>query len=92
VLQTDPTRYRHPDDLPDGAVLVVGSGASGCQIGDELLRAGRTVFLSVSRHRRVPRRFGGKDVYWWLDRMGRFTQTIDCFPGRQWPRRPSSPA
>ena len=85
VLQTDPTRYRRPDDLPDGAVLVVGSGASGCQIGDELLRAGRTVFLSVSRHRRVPRRFRGKDVYWWLDRMGRFAQTIDTFPGRQWP-------
>jgi putative flavoprotein involved in K+ transport len=52
VLQTDPTRYRRPVDLPDGAVLVVGSGASGCQIGDELLRAGRNVFLSVSRHRR----------------------------------------
>jgi putative flavoprotein involved in K+ transport len=66
-------------------VVVVGSGASGCQIGDELLRAGRTVFLSVSRHRRVPRRFGGKDVYWWLERMGRFAQTIDSFPGRQWP-------
>jgi putative flavoprotein involved in K+ transport len=61
------------------------SGASGCQIGDELLRAGRTVFLSVSRHRRVPRRFRGKDVYWWLDRMGRFAQTIDSFPGRRWP-------
>jgi putative flavoprotein involved in K+ transport len=85
VLQTDPTRYRRPEDLPDGAVLVVGSGASGCQIGDELLRAGRTVFLSVSRHRRVPRRFRGKDVYWWLDRMGRFAQTIDSFPGRRWP-------
>jgi NADPH-dependent L-lysine 6-monooxygenase-like protein len=52
VLQTDPTRYRRPENLPDGAVLVVGSGASGCQIGDELLRAGRTVLLSVSRHRR----------------------------------------
>jgi putative flavoprotein involved in K+ transport len=85
VLQTDPTRYRRPEDLPDGAVLVVGSGASGCQIGDELLRAGRTVFLSVSRHRRVPRRFRGNDVYWWLDRMGRFAQTIDSLPGRQWP-------
>jgi putative flavoprotein involved in K+ transport len=85
VLQTDPTRYRRPEDLPDGAVLVVGSGASGCQIGDELRRVGRTVFLSVSRHRRVPRRFRGKDVYWWLDRMGRFDQTIDSFPGRQWP-------
>ena len=85
VLQTDPTRYRRPEDLPDGAVLVAGSGASGCQIGDELLRAGRAVFLSVSRHRRVPRRFRGKDVTWWLDRMGRFDQTIDSFPGRQWP-------
>ena len=85
VVQTDPTRYRRPADLPDGAVLVVGSGASGCQIGDELLRAERTVFLSVSRHRRVPRRFRGKDVTWWLERMGRFEQTIDSFPGRQWP-------
>ena len=85
VLQLDPTRYRRPEDLPDGAVLVVGSGASGCQIADELLRAGRTVFLSVSRHRRVPRRFRGKDVCWWLEEMGRFDQTIDSFPGRQWP-------
>ncbi len=85
ILQSDPTRYRRPEDLPEGAVLVVGSGASGCQIADELQRAGRTVFLSVSRHRRVPRRFGGKDVTWWLERMGRFDQTIDKFPGRQWP-------
>jgi putative flavoprotein involved in K+ transport len=85
VVQTDPTRYRRPEELPDGAVLVVGSGASGCQIGDELLRAGRTVFLSISRHRRVPRRFRGKDVTWWLERMGRFDQTIDSFPGRRWP-------
>ncbi len=85
VFQTDATRYRSPEDLPEGPVLVVGCGASGSQIADELLRAERTVFLSVSRHRRVPRRFRGKDVYWWLDQMGRFTQTIDSFPGRQSP-------
>jgi putative flavoprotein involved in K+ transport len=85
VLQIDPTRYRSPGELPAGAVLIVGSGASGCQIADELLHAGRRVFLSVSRHRRAPRRFRGKDVYWWLERMGRFAQTIDSFPGRQWP-------
>ena len=85
VKQIDPTRYRCPEDLPDGAVLVVGSGASGCQICDELLDAGRTVLLSVSRHRRAPRRFRGRDFYWWLERMGRFAQTIDSFPGRQWP-------
>jgi putative flavoprotein involved in K+ transport len=85
VFQTDPTRYRSPEDLPEGAVLVVGSGASGSQIADELLRAERTVFLSVSRHRRVPRRFRGKDVYWWLDQMGRFAQTINSVPERHWP-------
>ncbi|MEA2145626.1 MAG: putative flavoprotein involved in transport [Solirubrobacteraceae bacterium] len=85
VLQTDPTCYQRPEDLPDGAVLVVGTGASGCQISDELLRAGRTVLISVSRHRRLPRRFRGQDVTWWLDRMGRFDQTIDSFPGGQWP-------
>jgi putative flavoprotein involved in K+ transport len=85
ILQTDPTRYRRPQDLPEGAVLVVGAGASGIQIADELLSAGRQVFLSVSRHRRIPRRLRGKDVYWWLDRMGRFDQTIDSFPDRRWP-------
>jgi putative flavoprotein involved in K+ transport len=85
VLQTDPTGYRGPEDLPTGAALVVGSGASGCQIADELLNAGRRVYLSVSRHRRAPRRFMGKDIYYWLEKLGRFAQTIDSFPGRQWP-------
>jgi putative flavoprotein involved in K+ transport len=85
VLQLDPTQYRSPDALPGGAVLVVGSGASGCQIADELLHAGRRVFVSVSRHRRAPRRFRGKDIYWWLEALGRFAQTIDSFPSRQYP-------
>jgi putative flavoprotein involved in K+ transport len=66
-------------------VLIVGSGASGCQIADELLRAGRSVYLSVSRHWRAPRRFRGRDCYWWLEKMGRFAHTIDSFPSRQPP-------
>ena len=85
VLQIDPTSYRRPDALPAGAVLIVGSGASGCQIADELLHDGRRVYLSVSRHRRAPRRFRGKDVYWWLEALGRFGQTIDSFPAREPP-------
>jgi putative flavoprotein involved in K+ transport len=85
VYQTDPTRYRSPAALPSGAVLVVGSGASGYQIADELHQAGRRVYLSISSHRRVPRRFRGRDVYWWLERMGRFAQAIDSFPDRRWP-------
>ncbi len=85
IYQVDATHYRSPDELPRGAVLVVGSGASGCQIADELVQSGRTVFLSVSRHRRVPRRYRGKDMMWWFERMGRLDVTIDAFPGRKYP-------
>jgi putative flavoprotein involved in K+ transport len=85
VLQTDPTRYRSPEQLPEGAVLVVGSGGSGCQIVEELHSVGRRVYLSVSRHRRAPRRFRGEDFYDWMEKLGRFAQTIDSFPGRRWP-------
>ena len=74
-----------PENLPPGAVLVVGSGNSGCQIADELLRSGRRVFLAVSRHSRVPRRYRGKDVIWWYENLGRFDVNIDTFPGRRYP-------
>jgi putative flavoprotein involved in K+ transport len=85
ILQLDPTRYRRPEDLPPGAVLVVGSGASGAQIADDLLRSGRTVYLSVSTHRRVPRRFRGKDIFWWLEKLGRFDLTVDDLPAGRRP-------
>src|SRR4029079_9775442 len=56
--------------LPGGAVLVAGSGASGAQIAEEIARAGRRVFLSVGRHKRMPRRYRGRDLMWWLDKLG----------------------
>jgi putative flavoprotein involved in K+ transport len=70
VFQLDASRYKNPAQLPAGAVLVVGSGASGAQIAEELLRAGRRVYLSVGQHRRMPRRYRGRDLIWWLDEMG----------------------
>ena len=85
VYEIDAARYRSPAELPGGAVLVIGSGASGCQIADEFYQAGRTVFLSVSRHRRVPRRYRGKDMFWWFEKMGRFDVTVDTFPDRKYP-------
>lgn len=85
VYQVHASKYCGPDELPRGAVLVVGSGASGSQIADELQQSGRNVFLSVSPHRRVPRRYRGKDVLWWFDKMGRFEITIDSFPERRFP-------
>ena len=70
VFQVHASRYTNPDQLPPGAVLVVGSGASGAQIAEELLRAGRRVYLSVGRHSRLPRRYRGRDLIWWLSAMG----------------------
>jgi putative flavoprotein involved in K+ transport len=70
IFQVHASQYRNPGQLPQGAVLVVGSGASGAQITEELFRAGRRVFLSVGRHRRLPRRYRGRDLIWWLIAMG----------------------
>ena len=62
--------YKAPDQLAPGAVMVVGAGSSGAQIADELNRAGRKVFLSVSPHGRPPRRYRGRDNVWWLGVLG----------------------
>lgn len=70
IVQMHSTAYRNPGQLPDGAVMVVGSGASGSQIADELLRAGRRVYLSVGPHGRPPIRYRGKDFVWWLGVLG----------------------
>jgi putative flavoprotein involved in K+ transport len=70
VFQVHASRYMEPAQVPAGAVLVVGSGASGVQIAEELLRAGRRVYLSAGRHRRMPRRYRGRDLIWWLHELG----------------------
>jgi putative flavoprotein involved in K+ transport len=72
IIQIHSSGYRNPGQLPDGAVLVVGAGASGAQIADELLRAGRDVYLSVGPHNRPPRRYRGRDFVWWLGVLGQW--------------------
>ena len=52
--------------LREGAILVVGSGQSGCEIAEELLMEGRAVYLATSKSARLPRRYRGKDVFEWL--------------------------
>jgi putative flavoprotein involved in K+ transport len=73
-------RYRSPGRLATGGVLVVGASASGVQIADELARSGRDVVLAVGRHTRVPRRYRGMDIFWWLETTGRLARTIDRVP------------
>ncbi len=69
IKQLHTSEYRNPDQLPAGAVLVVGSAQSGCQIAEDLAEAGRTVYLSTSMVARIPRRYRGKDIMDWLISM-----------------------
>lgn len=66
IVQLHSSQYRNPGQLPGGGVLVAGSGQSGCQVAEELLAAGKKVYLSTSMVGRVPRRYRGRDIMEWL--------------------------
>lgn len=72
VRQYHVSDYRRPDQLPDGGVLVVGGGQSGCQVAEDLAEAGRSVYLATSPVARLPRRYRGKDVMEWMMQMNFF--------------------
>jgi putative flavoprotein involved in K+ transport len=80
LFQVHSRDYRNPSQLPAGGVLVVGSGASGAQIAEELNQAGRKVFLSVGRFHKTPRRYRGKDIYWWFEMLGIWNRPIELQP------------
>jgi putative flavoprotein involved in K+ transport len=80
VLELTGNDYRSPEQLPEGAVLVVGSGQSGCQIADELLHAGREVYLSAGRCGWFPRRYHGRDMLHWTIELGLMDETVDKLP------------
>lgn len=79
-IQIHTHNYRNPESLLDGAVLVVGTGQSGCQIAEELYQSGRQVYLSVGSATRLPRTYRGKDSIWWLSEVGFFDKTVDTLP------------
>jgi putative flavoprotein involved in K+ transport len=72
VVQIHSNAYRNPAQMPPGAVLVVGAGSSGVQIADDLLRAGKPVYLSVGPHDRPPRAYRQRDFCWWLGVLGKW--------------------
>jgi putative flavoprotein involved in K+ transport len=80
LLRLTADDYRSPAAFPDGAVLVVGSGQSGCQIAEELHEAGRDVVLSCGRAPWFPRRPGGRDLMWWAQQSGFLDLTFESLP------------
>lgn len=69
--------YKRPEQLRPGGVLVVGASATGIQIANEIQGSGRPVTMAVGEHVRMPRTYRGKDIQWWLDRIGRLDERYD---------------
>jgi putative flavoprotein involved in K+ transport len=82
VVQVTSNRYTNPAQLPPGPVLVVGSATSGCQIVEDLQEGGRRVYLSVGRHRRMVRRYRGRDSSTWGYPAVMETTVAACRPSR----------
>jgi len=80
IAQIHSLAYRNPAQLPPGAVLVVGSAQSGGQVAEDLLDAGRTVYLATSRVGRAPRRYRGRDIVAWLNDVGFLAHTVATLP------------
>jgi putative flavoprotein involved in K+ transport len=82
ITQIHSNAYRNPGQLPEGEVLVVGSGQSGAQIAEDLHLAGRRVHLAVGDAPRCARFYRGRDVVTWLADMGYYDMTVDNHPLR----------
>lgn len=83
IIQLHSSEYKNPESLPDGGVLVVGTGQSGCQIAEDLHLAGKQVHLCVGGAPRSPRRYRGEDVVYWLEKMGYYDMSIDQHPQKE---------
>jgi putative flavoprotein involved in K+ transport len=86
-----PFEYRNPHQLPRGGVLVVGASATGVQLADEIQRSGRAVTIAVGEHVRLPRNYRGRDVLWWMEASGVWSQRYDEIDDIERARRLPSP-
>jgi putative flavoprotein involved in K+ transport len=78
VASLTPMQYRNPGQLEPGGVLIVGASATGVQLADEIQRSGRPVVLAVGEHIRMPRRYRGRDIQWWMDAAGILDQRYEA--------------
>jgi putative flavoprotein involved in K+ transport len=77
IVQIHTADYRNPGQLPEGGVIVVGSGQSGCQIAEDLHLAGRKVHLVTGNAPRCARFYRGRDVVDWLADVGQYDITVE---------------
>ena len=83
VTQIHSTDYRNPGALPDGPVLVVGGGNSGLQIAEELSGSRRVDVSMGTSPPILPQRPLGRDLFWWLTRLGLMRVPAESRLGRR---------
>ena len=83
IVQLHSSTYHRPRDLPDGRVLVVGGGNSGCQIARELASSHQVELAIGKKSPVVPQRLLGRDIWWWGTRLGVSKVTIDSRLGQR---------
>jgi putative flavoprotein involved in K+ transport len=89
IQSITPHQYHSPNQLDAGGVMVVGASATGLQLAEEIQRSGREVTIAVGEHVRMPRVYRGRDILWWLDRIGisneRYDEVDDVVRARNLP-------
>jgi putative flavoprotein involved in K+ transport len=89
IQSITPHQYHSPDQLEPGGVMVVGASATGLQLAEEIHGSGRPVTIAVGEHVRMPRIYRGRDILWWLDRVGisdeRYDEVDDIVRARNLP-------
>ena len=83
IVQIHSEQYRRAEDLPEGAVLVVGNGQSGAQIAEDLHLEGKKVILATGDAPRCARFYRGKDVVTWLAEMNYYDLPVEKHPLRE---------
>ena len=91
VAQSSPASYKNPSQVPPGTVLVVGDGATGRQIALELATSHRVVLATGQRREPSSERFLGKNIFWWMDKLGLLRISRETMLGQRMMRQESFP-
>ena len=83
VHQVHSARYRHPQTIPPGKVLVVGAANSGCQIAEELSATHDVELSAGQRIPAIPQRPLGRDIWAWATALRLDKVTADSRLGRR---------
>ena len=91
VTQFTPLSYRNPSSVPAGLVLIVGDGATGRQIAQELAGSQPVVLAAGKKRSLAPQRVLGRSIFWWLDHLGLLRVSPDSRIGRRLHARDTIP-